>query len=339
MIQQKMTKQQKTREEILAEDECFRVLEQKLGYRSRYEYLDTSFGTSSRESASAFFRFSGTIGAIFCAVIGLSYACGSPRHRVIETTWEQLNSQPAIVCQEEAPCDELPRIIQHNRQVIDSVAERTGVEASHLEALMAASYLNPHRRAKMAEGYRGTILMHPEKTGVSGSTLDNNLEQDLYSAALEYRAILDDSEFPEEAVGRFFAGEREVKSAVWEAIDSESLCNPEHFNRYPRNHKKGGCVILEAHFEYEETYDELTRRIETGERLGTYDLRVLRRHQNSLPVLRPEDVEGYREVARAMTWYNNLSEPYSQEAVPLFFAYLHAGIARQDETVDRLEGE
>jgi len=333
-IIQKMNKENQTWEQRRANEENLYKIAEKLIYtrRDRAREMITDLG----KEIGSFMRRAGAVLGALAGVFAISAYYSEPsRNKIIEHAWEQLNNQPAIECQEESACDELKRIISENKQIIQDVAQRADVEPRELESLMAASYLNPHRRTKIAEGYRGTILLLPEKAGVSGSTLDTDLEQNLYNAALEYKALSEGSEFPEEAVGRFFAGDDVCKNSVEEAILSDWQCNRRNRENVPDLSGTGKCGAIEAHQKYVDTYNQITEMMKEED--AACRAQDLQQWRDSLPVLSPEDMEEYKKIAHAMTWYNNLQDPYAQEAVQLFFAYLNAGIARNDMAAKRSE--
>jgi hypothetical protein len=316
-------------EQVRADEELLYRIDDRLRdsrlYRMREGITDTIRGVI-RDTKPRQWLNLGIWVSVIGSLVGLWYAARNSRDMLTEKTWEKLNHQPAITCPEETVCDELQRIVDENKDMIQRVAERADVEPKELEALMAASYLNTHRRAKMAEGYRGTILMTPEDAGVSGSTLDDDLEQNLYTAALRYKNLLKESNFHEQAVCRFFTSEGECDNAVNESGDSGRQCNAKNFTKYV-DVEIGECAAIEAHERHIDSYNEITEEMKSAD---WYRRSNLEEHRNTLPVLDPENLEFYKKAAHAMTWYHNLPDQYAQEAVPLFFAYLNAGIARQD---------
>jgi len=315
-------------------------LDQELAY-SKTDKLIQWAKDAAIDTGYIVLEVGGGLAVLGAAIVGLTCVFPEERHPLFEQTWQDLNNQTAIMCEDQQDCEDLADMLDDNRKIIAAVAERAGIEPEELEALMAASYLNPHREKKRAEGYRGTILMLPEEAGVSGETLDNSLEQNIYLAALRYRAISESTNMigerlhPEELVGAFFSSEPAVNSAVHQAEGGEARCNVETFAENARGREPDECAALISHSREIQEYNELTARIE-DENIDEYNRGRLMGYRERLRVIRPGMMEAYRQAAHEMTWYHNLPDGYSREAVPLFFAYLNSGIAEQDERRDAL---
>jgi len=272
-------------------------------------------------------------GTFLSAALGLAYLFtsvitdGPSREHSMPETWERLNNQPQIACRAD-DCDDFEKIVMDNHETILSVAKRTGVESSDIEALMAASYLNPHKRLRRIEGYKGVVPLLPHEVGVSGNTLDKNIKQNLYTAAMLYREAMSKTSFPEVAVALFFSPDH-TSTSIGKARANMYICRNDQFGS--RDDRYRTCQKLRQYFDMRKWCAELREEIENP--INPTEKAISQGRWDASICIVEDRLEYYLDMERGLVWYNNIPDDFAREAVQLFFAYKNAGLSQQDERV------
>jgi len=258
-----------------------------------------------------------TVGfATFLAMVN-----SSARYPHEEEALNILNSQTATSCAGDQECPEFYNLILDQREKIRETASDSGVPPEELEALLAGSYLNPHRENKIAQGYRGRILLDPIEVGVTGEILEHNTLVNLSAAAQRYKALKTANRLPEEAVALFFATEADYRQAQEKAGDAYWKCHGVQSNG-------GACERLERYRYFVQEKNEWTTKI-NNQSDPEKRQKIQRQYDEWLEIekigsryIRDDDIEWYEDFESRSLWPNNIADDYAREAIKIFYTYL-----------------